>query len=67
MIVIIYSEKLVSLSHSLQKHTECELVGSWTVEIGDIDQALNLWSFKGGYAGVDKARKFLDENEVRLF
>ncbi|XKL64489.1 hypothetical protein PGB90_004575 [Kerria lacca] len=60
---LVNCEKLVSLSHSLQKHTECELVGSWTVEIGDIDQALNLWSFKGGYAGVDKARKFLDENE----
>lgn len=54
----------MNLSSSLQSKTECELAGSWTVEIGDIDQALHLWRFKGGYAGVDKARKFLDEHDV---
>ncbi|XP_065207918.1 protein NipSnap [Planococcus citri] len=59
---LINCEKKAALLASLQKQTECDLVGAWTVEIGDLDQALHLWRFKGGYYGVDKARKFLDEN-----
>lgn len=59
-----YSEKIVGLLSSLRNEIDCELAGSWTVEVGDIDQALLLYRFKGGYAGVDRARKFLDENSV---
>lgn len=61
------SEKKAALITSLRKETECDLVGAWTVEIGDLDQSLHLWRFKGGYYGVDKARKFLDENSVRNY
>lgn len=61
-----YSEKKVAHVISHQKQVELDLVGSWTVDVGDLDQALHLWRFKGGYAGVDKALKFLDENEVSL-
>lgn len=57
---------MVRLIRSLQKQIEIDQVGSWTVEVGDLDQALHLWSFKGGYNGVDKARKFLDENKVKF-
>lgn len=56
-------EKKVAHVISHQKQVELDLVGSWTVDVGDLDQALHLWRFKGGYAGVDKALKFLDENE----
>lgn len=30
-----------------------ELVGSWTVNVGDQDQALHLWKFTGGYEKID--------------
>lgn len=59
-----YSEKKVAHVTSIQKQIDMENVGSWTVDVGDLDQVLHLWSFKGGYAGVDKALKFLDEDEV---
>ncbi|XP_056640024.1 protein NipSnap [Diorhabda sublineata] len=32
---------------------EVELVGSWTVNVGDQDQALHLWKFTGGYQMID--------------
>lgn len=43
----------------------CELVGSWTVEVGDLDQALHLWQYTGGYERIDHAQAFLSKDEVR--
>ncbi|KAK9753083.1 nipsnap [Popillia japonica] len=40
-----------------------ELVGSWTVNVGDQDQALHLWSFKGGFEKIDSANEILSSNE----
>nr|XP_023017766.1 protein NipSnap [Leptinotarsa decemlineata] len=37
---------------SLKK--DVELVGSWTVNVGDQDQALHLWKFTGGYETIDQ-------------
>ncbi|XP_018568372.1 protein NipSnap [Anoplophora glabripennis] len=37
---------------------DVELVGSWTVNVGDQDQALHLWKFTGGYEKID------DYNEI---
>ncbi|KAG5900072.1 hypothetical protein JTB14_016045 [Gonioctena quinquepunctata] len=31
-----------------------QLVGSWTVNVGDQDQALHLWKFTGGYETIDQ-------------
>merc|ERR1719232_1426198 len=32
-----------------ERHTGAELVGSFTVEIGDQDEAVHLWQYPGGY------------------
>jgi len=31
------------------KEIGAELIGSWTVEVGDQDEAVHLWKFNGGY------------------
>lgn len=43
-----------------------ELVASWTVELGDLDQALHLWRYTGGFATIDNAKKTLAQNKVSL-
>lgn len=40
-----------------------ELVGSWTVNVGDQDQALHLWCFRGGFEKIDSANEILGSNE----
>lgn len=41
-----------------------ELVGSWSVIVGDQDQAFHVWRYIGGYAEIDKARLTLAKNNV---
>lgn len=41
------------------QNLSCELVGSWTVQVGDVDQALHLWKYKGGFASIDKTKQVL--------
>ncbi|KOB69800.1 NIPSNAP protein [Operophtera brumata] len=41
----------------------CELVGSWTVSVGDMDQALHLWRYVGGFEKIDIAKKLFRENK----
>lgn len=41
------------------RNLSCELVGSWTVTVGDLDQAIHLWRYTGGFTSIDKARKEL--------
>ena len=43
-----------------------ELVASWTVELGDLDQALHLWRYTGGFSVIDSARKKLAQDKVSL-
>jgi len=43
-----------------------ELVASWVVAVGDQDQAIHLWRYKGGYSAVDAARHTLLASEVNL-
>jgi len=50
----------VKLSHELKAG---ELVASWTVSIGDQDQALHMWKYTGGYGGVDNATLTMATNE----
>jgi hypothetical protein len=38
------------------------LVASWTVQVGDNDQVLNLWRYTGGFEKVDLAEKVLKED-----
>lgn len=44
-----------------------ELVGSWTVLVGDMDQALHLWRYTGGFAKVDLANDVLPKDNVRVY
>lgn len=45
-----------------------ELIGSWNVEVGDLDQCLHLWRYSGGFEMVDQAKRELssDKNYVQL-
>ncbi|XP_031836527.1 protein nipsnap [Nomia melanderi] len=49
-------EQIVNILNSKQSELKLELVGSWTVTAGDIDQALHLWRYNGGYDSVDRAQ-----------
>lgn len=49
---------------SKQPELNCEHIGSWTVEVGEMDQALHLWQFNGSYAGIDYAQATLSQDEV---
>lgn len=46
-------EKYVKLID--KKKTGAELAGSWTVEIGDQDEAIHLWKYPGGYPVLNNA------------
>ncbi|EFN65056.1 Protein NipSnap [Camponotus floridanus] len=56
-------EENVNLIHSKKSELNCELVGSWTVEVGDLDQALHLWQYTGGYERIDHAQAVLSQDE----
>lgn len=43
---------------------DVELVGSWTVDVGDQDQALHLWKYKGGFEKIVQSQKILQQNKV---
>lgn len=53
---------LIKAQPSLQK--EVELVGSWTVNVGDQDQALHLWKFTGGYEKIDHFNELIGNDPV---
>lgn len=38
------------------------LVGSWTVNVGDQDQAIHLWKFVGGFQQIDLFNEMTDTN-----
>ncbi|XP_073948335.1 protein nipsnap [Choristoneura fumiferana] len=48
--------------HSRKSELGCELVGSWTVSVGDMDQALHLWRYVGGFEKIDKAKILFKES-----
>lgn len=57
-------EENVNLIHSKKSNLKCELVGSWTVEVGDLDQAIHLWQYTGGYESIDHAQAVLSKDEA---
>lgn len=64
---IFSSKKNVQLIES-KKDLNCELVGSWTVQVGDLDQCIHLWRYTGGFEKVDMAERELaqDADYVKL-
>ncbi|XP_043270274.1 protein NipSnap [Venturia canescens] len=61
-------EEHVNLIHSKKSDLNCELVASWNVQVGDLDQALHLWQYTGGYERIDRSHIILsnDENYQKL-
>lgn len=43
-----------------------ELVGSWSVVVGDQDQAFHVWRYNGGYAEIDRASVTLAKNDASI-
>ncbi|XP_044015738.1 protein NipSnap [Aphidius gifuensis] len=56
-------EENVNLIHSKRTELNCELVASWTVDVGDLDQALHLWQYTGGFERIDQAQTVLSQDE----
>lgn len=63
-VVCVYSKTSVDFVTSRKAELGCELVGSWTVSVGDMDQALHLWRYVGGFEKIDKAKILFKENPV---
>ncbi|XP_015438752.1 PREDICTED: protein NipSnap [Dufourea novaeangliae] len=57
-------EEVVNILNSKKSELQLELVGSWTVTAGDIDQALHLWRYNGGYDSVDRTQVELSQNKA---
>lgn len=58
------SKKTVQLIHSKKETISADLVASWTVHVGDMDQVLHLWRYTGGFAKIDKAEALLENDAV---
>uniref|UniRef100_A0A1B0DAA5 NIPSNAP domain-containing protein n=1 Tax=Phlebotomus papatasi TaxID=29031 RepID=A0A1B0DAA5_PHLPP len=51
-----------------KKDISCDLIGSWTVQVGDMDQCVHLWRYTGGFEAIDQAKDNLwhDPEYLRL-
>ncbi|KAL5278263.1 NIPSNAP1 family protein [Megaselia abdita] len=58
----------VELVNSKYENLSCNLVGSWTVQVGDMDQCVHLWRYTGGFEKIDQAKEELwhDEDYMKL-
>ncbi|XP_076249416.1 protein nipsnap [Calliopsis andreniformis] len=56
-------EEIVNVINSKKSEFKLELVGSWTIVAGDIDQALHLWQYSGSYDSVDRTQLALSQDK----
>lgn len=51
-----------------KKDLACDLVASWTVTVGDLDQCVHLWRYTGGFEKIDLAERELkkDNDYIKL-
>jgi NIPSNAP len=61
-------KKTLQLINDRKDSLRCELIGSWTVQVGDMDQCLHLWRYTGGFEKIDLAKQELwtDPEYVKL-
>lgn len=52
-------ETTVQLINNKKSNLSCNLVGSWNVQVGDMDQCLHLWKYTGGFEKIDQAKEDL--------
>lgn len=57
------SKQTVALIQS-KKELNLDLVGSWSVSVGDLDQCLHLYKYTGGFERVDNANRVLKQDQV---
>jgi hypothetical protein len=43
--------------------TGAQLAASWTVAVGDLDEAIHVWKFDDGYPGLDRHKAILRSND----
>ncbi|XP_026820860.1 protein NipSnap-like [Rhopalosiphum maidis] len=55
-------EQVVQLCQKIP-NLKYELIGSWSVRVGDLDQYVHLWKHQGGYAEIDKTNNILIQNQ----
>lgn len=63
LLFVYSSERVVRLCQNTPD-LKYELIGSWSVHVGDLDQYVHLWKHRGGYAAIDKTNSVLQHNEV---
>lgn len=51
--------------HSKNAEISSDLIGSWEVHVGDMDQVLHLWRITGGFEKIDTAARVLENDKVR--
>lgn len=56
-------KKTTELIHSKKDQISSDLIGSWTVHVGDMDQCLHLWRYTGGFEKIDAAHRVLENDE----
>lgn len=61
-----FSKTSVQLVNDKKANLSCNLVASWTVHVGDMDQCLHLWKYTGGFEKIDIAKEDLWHDEVIL-
>lgn len=61
----IFSEKTAALIHSKKSEIASDLIGSWEVHVGDMDQVLHLWRITGGFEKIDTAGRVLENDKVK--
>jgi hypothetical protein len=59
----ISSKNTVQLIES-KNDLSTELVASWTVQVGDLDQAVHLWRYTGGFEKIDLTERELKKDPV---
>lgn len=64
---ILNSKKTTALIHSKRDDISSDLIGSWTVHVGDMDQCLHLWKFTGGFEKIDAAHRILQQDKVKQY
>lgn len=64
--LFLLSKQTVDLIHSKRDELNCDLVGSWNVTVGDMDQCLHLWKFTGGFERIDNANMVFKQDPVRF-
>jgi len=56
-------KQTVAFIHSKKDEYNCELVASWNVSVGDLDQCLHLYKYTGGFERIDNFIDNIWKNE----